>query len=146
MTVHRASSFVFIIALLFVADIASSQPLRTDPSMTAVRAARATPLPALFGRPFVGVEVSGIDAPEKVEVGEEVRFTAITNIRNVTLPAETTWKFGDGETRRGLSTTHVFERPGRYTVAFSMSNSGSADGATVQVEVLEAEEPSAENP
>lgn len=125
---------------------ADAQPLRSDPSITAVRSARATPLPALFGRPFVAVQVSGIDAPDRVKAGEEVRFSAITNIRNVTLPAEMRWEFGDGKTGRGLSTTHVFEQPGRYTVTFSMSNSRSSDQAAVEIEVLRAKEAAAANP
>jgi chitinase len=58
--------------------------------------------------------------------GEPVKFSALGTVS--AQPVLTyLWEFGDGTTGSGQSPTHVYHRPGRYTVTLVMfSGTGSA--------------------
>jgi hypothetical protein len=73
-----------------------------------------------------------IFGPKHASAGQPVSFSALGTVS--ALPVITyLWEFGDGTTGSGQSPTHVYSRPGRYTVTLVMfSGVGSAfpgDGA-----------------
>ena len=73
-----------------------------------------------------------IFGPKNESAGQQVSFSALGTVS--ALPVLTYfWDFGDGTTGSGQSPTHVYSRPGRYTVTLVMfSGVGSAfpgDGA-----------------
>ncbi|OGX85476.1 hypothetical protein BEN47_14815 [Hymenobacter lapidarius] len=65
--------------------------------------------------------------PSRVKVGESVAFTA----PDAQLPAcqnvQLLWDFRDGTLARGRTAQHIFRRPGKYLVRFSMRGYGSND-------------------
>jgi PKD repeat protein len=64
--------------------------------------------------------------PKHASAGQRVRFSALGIVS--AQPVMTyLWEFGDGTTGSGQSPTHVYHRPGRYTVTLVMfSGVGSA--------------------
>ena len=65
-------------------------------------------------------------APKHAPAGQPVSFSALGTVS--AQPVMTyLWEFGDGTTGSGQSPTHVYSRPGRYTVTLVMfSGTGSA--------------------
>lgn len=86
-----------------------------------------------FSKPFVPVEVYGVDGPAALITDEMGTFTANTNSEDATTPATYQWDFGDGQTGAGLTTTHSFATAGNYTVTFTASNRKSTDVQTLTV-------------
>jgi len=55
------------------------------------------------------------------------------------------WDFGDGETKTGMSTTHVFENAGQYIVTLTVTdNDGIISSETATVTVVESNEKTVE--
>lgn len=92
-------------------------------------------LPSLVVKPAVAPQIHRLEAPETLASGEEGLFSASVNLETATLPLQSRWQFGDGKTASGLHARHAFERPGTYTVVFTLSNThGTAtDSLTVTV-------------
>lgn len=130
----RTGCILILLLIPFLQSMA--QPVQREPALMALREARVAPVSALFRTPFVPVQIHAIDAPEQLAVGESAIFSARVNIRDLTLPAEATWSFGDGTVRRGLAVEHAFDEAGIYHVTFRMANDRSSEVRTVVVEVV----------
>ena len=66
--------------------------------------------------------------PKEPYAGQEVVFDASGSEDPDGKIVKYSWDFGDGETAEGIEVTHVFEKPGTYTVELTVTDD---DGATV---------------
>lgn len=74
-----------------------------------------------------------LDGPIRVGAGGSVTFVATVNEDETARPLTYQWKFGDKDTGSGLTTTHTYEAPGRYTVQIEATNGVGTDTGTVSV-------------
>lgn len=83
--------------------------------------------------PSVGFDFS----PQTPSAGTEVTFTAEATDPDPNGTVESfDWKFGDGGTASGPTTTHTYEEPGSYEVTVTVTdNRGATDDAQKTVEV-----------
>ncbi|RMH69715.1 MAG: PKD domain-containing protein [Gemmatimonadetes bacterium] len=72
-----------------------------------------------------------INAPPTPNIGERLQYTCVGAITSFDATASTdadgdpltaTWDFGDGNTGTGLSTTHIYQSPGRYKVIVTVDD------------------------
>lgn len=84
--------------------------------------------------PPVAPRILALNGPAELTVGESAGFAARMN-EDATRPLTYEWSFGDGRTAAGLTTSHVYNQPGTYTVAFVARNEAGAarDSLTVTV-------------
>lgn len=85
---------------------------------------------------FIPVEITNLNTPTTLEVGELGTFVAEGTISEASEPVYYSWDFGDGVTSPLLRASHSFDEPGRYTVTFDARNDQSSDGASRTVIVV----------
>lgn len=87
-----------------------------------------------FDRPFVPVEISSVEIPDRLITGEDGTFSVQVNA-NASDPVEYQWTLGDGTQGQSQSITHAYEEADSYevTVTASNSDSQSSRGGTVEV-------------
>ena len=77
-----------------------------------------------------------VASPNDPLPGDEVTFDASQSFDPDGNIVDYIWDFGDGASGRGLSTTHVFEREGAFTVALTVvDNDGLSDGVRISLNV-----------
>jgi PKD repeat protein len=54
------------------------------------------------------------------------------------------WDFGDGQTARGESATHIYDRPGTYSARLRLRGPGGESSKTCEIEVLSPDRPAAD--
>jgi len=75
-------------------------------------------------------------SPNDPSPGDEIVFDASQSFDPDGNVVDYIWDFGDGNSGRGLSTTHVFEREGVFTVVLTVvDDDGLSDGARVSLSV-----------
>ena len=84
--------------------------------------------------PAEPVQITAVDGPTRLEVGQEGTFTATTN-PDAETPVEYNWDFGDGAMGTGTNATHAFDEDGTYTVTFTASNEVNTATETLEVTV-----------
>ncbi len=127
---------VCLIALLGTAAIARGQNVTPPSPYTPNPYKGISGIRALVARNFVPVNVRMIDGPNVVGIGQRSAFTVVANVETATLPMQCRWDFGDGHTAVGFSTSHVFDKPGDYTVTAVVSNAKSRDTVSKVVTVV----------
>lgn len=70
--------------------------------------------------------------PGRLDTRTTVRYEASVH---GTDPIRYTWDFGDGTTGDGPRPTHVYERPGTYTVTLTAANAGGSDAQRMALTV-----------
>lgn len=89
--------------------------------------------------PIPIIEVS----PSKVVAGKEVEFSA-SGTMVATMPTNNRaisydWRFGDGDNDDGETVTHIYSKPGTYTVTLTVVDSAGREGRSTEIiEVQEA--------
>lgn len=86
-------------------------------------------------------KVIALDGPNEVEVGNSATFAATVNEAEATRPLSYQWQFGDGSMTSGQTVSHVYEKPGTYTVTFEARNDAGAASQTLEVEVIQPSTP-----
>ncbi len=90
---------------------------------------------------FKPLRIRTIDRPVRLSVGQIGYFAADINTETVALPLRSQWDFGDGHSAQGLNASHIFDKPGTFTVKFKVWNRQSADSLLIQVQVENPEAP-----
>lgn len=87
--------------------------------------------PQLYDAPAADFDASPLRGPAPLEVFfQDASIGAIDEFR---------WDFGDGQTGLGEGTSHVYEKPGRYTARLTLRGPGGAAEKSVEIEVLPAD-------
>lgn len=94
-----------------------------------------------FKRPPVPPRVIALNGPEEVRAGESASFRARVNEEDATRPLTYRWEFGDGRTASGITTSHVYNRPGTFDVTFTARNEDGAARDSLSVTVLPPPQP-----
>jgi outer membrane protein OmpA-like peptidoglycan-associated protein len=88
-----------------------------------------------FDRPFVPVEISSVEIPDRLITGEQGTFAVQSN-PNATDPVDYQWTLGDGTQAEGQSISHAYEEADNYEVTVTASNAESQDSRAGTVEVF----------
>jgi outer membrane protein OmpA-like peptidoglycan-associated protein len=93
-----------------------------------------------FKSAFTPVEITSMDCPANLRVGETGNFATAAN-PDATQPVSYSWAFGDGSTASGMSASKSWNAPGSYTVTATANNgrSTSTSSCTVAVTALPPE-------
>ena len=89
-----------------------------------------------FKAPFTAAEIESLQCPSELTTGQAGSFMVMIN-DDATQPVTTTWQWGDGTTGSGLTTSHVYNAPGTYTVTAMTMNEGGEDSESCLVTVVE---------
>lgn len=80
--------------------------------------------------------VADIQVPENITVNATVDFDASGSYDEDGFIVSYNWDFGDGQKGNGVSPTHVYQKPGEYTVTLSVTdNNGNTFNASIIVSV-----------
>jgi outer membrane protein OmpA-like peptidoglycan-associated protein len=86
------------------------------------------------------VRLHPIDGRRTAYRGEPVTFTARA-FDDASPPIEYAWSMGDGASERGLVVDHTYRLEGTYRVAVTATNDGGSDTQTIEVTVVEPQQP-----
>ena len=89
-----------------------------------------------FKAPFTAAEIESLQCPSELTTGQTGSFMVMVN-DDATQPVTTTWQWGDGTTGSGMTTSHVYNAPGTYTVTAMTMNQGGEDSESCLVTVTE---------
>ena len=88
--------------------------------------------------------VANAGSDQTVAVNEEIGFDAAGSSDNVGIISYE-WDFGDGTSGTGVTTTHIFTKPGTYTIILTVEDeAGNVDTDSLSVKVEEKETPKEE--
>lgn len=74
-----------------------------------------------------------IDAPDRVAVGQDVRFDAGKSVDKDGAITYFGWAFGDGSTGTSVSTVHRFDTPGTYEVTLTAQDDSGVGNSSASV-------------
>ena len=81
--------------------------------------------------------VTSLSCPTgNVITGQEVTFSAMTNIAIATQPVTMGWDLGDGNTVPGETVSHTYSEDGSKTVTFTVTNEGGTHSMNCDVTVI----------
>lgn len=101
-------NYVFAAAVIGAAIVAAVILVTYKPP------AQATPRPLLIT----------LDSFFKIRVGEDAPF--VSAAKGGVKPYQYAWDFGDGSVSQLQNTTHVYQKPGNYTVTLTVTDSAGA--------------------
>jgi len=78
-----------------------------------------------------------IYAPEVLRAGERVAFRERATVDMRRHVVSWSWDFGDGKMGEGPEVEHVFDRPGRYTVTLTVTDSAGDTDTVIRILVVE---------
>lgn len=80
--------------------------------------------------------------PSTANAGSELSFDAagsvVSNVPEGNVAVGWSWEFGDGETAKGETVTHTYEKPGTYTVKLTVTDSAGRSATVEEPLVVKA--------